>query len=85
MKVCVPRINDATSEPSTGARVKVREYRRERFNLRVYHCPGWLPPSLLDSQFAALEALQEDEFGITIDIDQPPSQIVESIARFQKP
>jgi len=43
----------------------------------------FMPTSLLDSQFAALEPLQDDEFGITVDINQLPAQIVDSVARFQ--
>lgn len=36
----------------------------------------FMPPSLLDSQFAALEPLAEDEPGIVVDIDQPVPDIV---------
>lgn len=42
----------------------------------------FMPTSLLDSQFATLEPLQDDEFGITINIDQPPARIVDSVRRF---
>ena len=36
----------------------------------------FMPPALLDSQFATLEPLQEDEPGIVVDIDQQVPAIV---------
>ncbi len=36
----------------------------------------FMPLSLLDSQFAALEPLQPDEAGLTVDIDQPFDAVV---------
>ena len=36
----------------------------------------FMPPSLLDSQFATLEPLADDEPGIVVDIDQPVPAIV---------
>ncbi|MBG6183000.1 carbohydrate kinase (thermoresistant glucokinase family) [Arthrobacter sp. CAN_A214] len=40
----------------------------------------YMPPSLLISQYEALEALQEDEAGITVDIAHPPMVLVDRIA-----
>ncbi len=39
----------------------------------------YMPVSLLDSQLAALEALQADEAGIELDIRQPPEQLIAHI------
>jgi gluconokinase len=36
----------------------------------------YMPPSLLPSQFAALESLQPDEAGVRIAADRPPEQVV---------
>lgn len=41
----------------------------------------YMPLSLLDSQFAALEPPQADEAAITISIDQPTRSIAAAIAR----
>jgi len=51
----------------------------QRMQARQGH---FMPTSLLDSQFAALEPLQDDEFGITVNVDQPLRQIVEVISGF---
>jgi gluconokinase len=41
--------------------------------------PGhFMPASLLDSQFATLEPLEDDEQGFVVDVDQPVDQIVEA-------
>ncbi|MCW2685741.1 MAG: gluconate kinase [Mycobacterium sp.] len=41
--------------------------------------PGhFMPPTLLDSQFATLEPLEADERGVTIDVDQNIDSIVDS-------
>lgn len=45
----------------------------ERVNSRDGH---FMPPSLLDSQFAALEPLEPDETGCVIDIAQPLEAVV---------
>ena len=37
----------------------------------------FMPSQLLDSQFATLETLQDDEVGITVDVQLPVEQIVE--------
>ncbi len=49
-----------------------------RIAARTHH---FMPPSLLSSQFATLEALDEDEVGITIDIDDDPQDILDQILR----
>lgn len=37
----------------------------------------FMPAALLDSQFADLEPLQEDEFGVTVDVTLPGQAVVE--------
>jgi gluconokinase len=39
----------------------------------------FMPPSLLDSQFAALEPPEVDEAAITVDIDRSPAEIVAAL------
>ncbi|RYH02434.1 gluconokinase [Salipiger sp. IMCC34102] len=47
---------------------------------RVSHRPGhFMPATLLDSQFATLEPPGPDEDAVTVDIDQPPQQVVAAI------
>lgn len=46
----------------------------ERMARRKGH---FMPPSLLDSQFATLEDLQEDENGVKITVDAPPETVVD--------
>lgn len=41
----------------------------------------FMPPSLLQSQLAALEPPMPDEDAITVDIDQSPAKIVEHLKR----
>jgi gluconokinase len=41
----------------------------------------YMPMSLLDSQFAALEALGADERGIRLDIHASPAELVEAAAQ----
>jgi len=45
----------------------------ERMQARVGH---YMPSSLLDSQLSILEPLQADERGLTLDIMQPPQELV---------
>ncbi len=59
-----------------------RELIAERLAARRGH---FMPASLLDSQFAALEPPAPDENPITITIDQPVDRIVEQIATILKP
>jgi carbohydrate kinase (thermoresistant glucokinase family) len=47
-----------------------------RIAARTHH---FMPPSLLSSQFATLEALGADEVGVTINIDEDPPDIVDQI------
>ncbi len=53
-----------------------RELIAKRMERREGH---FMPLSLLDSQFAALEPLQNDEMGICVDIDATAAQIVAHI------
>ena len=50
-----------------------RDVITERMAARTGH---FMPVSLIDSQFAALEPLQADETGVAIDIDQPLEAVV---------
>ena len=48
---------------------------------RMEHRPGhFMPASLLDSQFATLEELDEDEVGQVFDVADTPDRIVEAAA-----
>jgi carbohydrate kinase (thermoresistant glucokinase family) len=47
-----------------------------RMALRNGH---FMPPSLLDSQFAALEEPAEEEHAIVVSVDATPAQVVETI------
>lgn len=52
---------------------------REVIARRQASRPGhFMPPALLTSQFATLEALAPDERGLVIDVDQPVDAIVQS-------
>lgn len=42
----------------------------------------YMPPSLLQSQFDALEERESDEAGITVDVAETPEQIVDRIVAF---
>lgn len=43
--------------------------------------PGhFMPASLLASQFATLEPLEEDESGLVVDVDLPVDQIVQAVS-----
>ncbi len=53
-----------------------RELVSSRITQRMGH---FMPPSLLDSQFATLEEPGEDEPAITVDIGGSPDEIVEAI------
>ena len=53
-----------------------RETIQRRLQARRDH---FMPPALLDSQFAALEPPGADERAITVDIDQPLDQVVAAI------
>ena len=50
---------------------------RDVLRARVSHRPGhFMPAALLDSQFDALERLEQDEWGGEIDINRPFEQVV---------
>lgn len=55
-----------------------REVIAGRMGARTGH---FMPTSLLDSQFAALEPPQADEQAVTVDIDQPLEGVVDDILR----
>ncbi|MQM28098.1 gluconokinase [Glycomyces albidus] len=69
-----------------GARVRFvhLDGTRELIAARLAHRSGhFMPPALLDSQFAALEPLGEDEDGIAVDVSDTPEDIAtEVIAAF---
>ena len=41
----------------------------------------FMPPALLDSQFATLEEPGEDEHPIVVSIEPPPDEIVDEVMR----
>lgn len=49
---------------------------RDRISARRHE---YMPPELLESQYAALEPLEADEAGIRVGIQQTPAEIVERI------
>jgi carbohydrate kinase (thermoresistant glucokinase family) len=53
-----------------------RELIAPRMKARTSH---YMPLSLLDSQFQALERLQADEYGLRLDIVKQPEQLIEEI------
>lgn len=53
-----------------------REVIAERMAARTGH---FMPPALLDSQFAALEPPEADEGAVTVEIDQPLAALVERV------
>ncbi|HEX8606031.1 MAG TPA: gluconokinase [Pseudoduganella sp.] len=53
-----------------------RELIAERLGKRTDH---YMPPALLDSQLRDLEALQDDEGGLRLDIALPPDELVQRI------
>ncbi|HEX8601700.1 MAG TPA: gluconokinase [Pseudoduganella sp.] len=75
------RYRDLLREGAPGLRFAhldgTRELIAARMNARVGH---YMPLSLLDSQFAALEALQPDEAGIVLDIGHEVPRLVDRIA-----
>ncbi|HZQ02372.1 MAG TPA: gluconokinase [Reyranella sp.] len=53
---------------------------KELIASRIAHRRGhFMPASLLDSQFAALEEPSPDENAITVSVDQTPDQIVDEV------
>ncbi|QZY30913.1 gluconokinase [Nocardioides coralli] len=39
----------------------------------------FMPPEMLESQIATLEHLEPDEQGLTVDVDDPPEQVVDRV------
>ncbi len=58
-----------------------RDVIANRMDAREGH---FMPLSLLDSQFAALEPLEQDEAGTVIDIDQPLESVIEASVAYMK-
>ncbi|MFJ2781671.1 MULTISPECIES: gluconokinase [unclassified Kitasatospora] len=53
---------------------------------RLAHRTGhFMPPSLLDSQYAALEPLRADEHGGVLDVGPSPEELVEMAAALLRP
>lgn len=57
----------SAAEDVLAARMRAREH--------------FMPPALLHSQLEALEPLQHDELGATLDVDAPVAEILEGSAR----
>ncbi|MCV9962548.1 gluconokinase [Pararhizobium sp. BT-229] len=56
---------------------------REEIARRMRNRPGhFMPASLLDSQFAALEPPTLDEYAVTVAIDQPLVEILQELTGF---
>lgn len=54
---------------------------RELLATRMAARPGhFMPVSLLDSQLATLQPLQDDERGMRLDVARPPHELVDAIA-----
>ena len=53
---------------------------RELLAARMAARPGhFMPVSLLDSQLATLEPLQQDEAGVRFDVGRPPAELADAI------
>lgn len=61
---------DAVFLHLTGDRELIKERMRERKG-------HFMPTALLDSQYAALQPLQEDEAGVSVDVSGSPEDITE--------
>lgn len=48
----------------------------ERMTHRIGH---FMPPSLLESQFATLEPLNEDENGVSVDVSGSPAEVLQKV------
>jgi gluconokinase len=71
------RIADMAGGPATFLHLSGdRAVIEARMRARKGH---FMPPSLLDSQFATLEPPSPDENAITVDIDQPLDAIVDAL------
>lgn len=77
------RLRAATPEPLMFLHLEgSRSLIAERMQEREGH---FMPASLLDSQFAALEPLQPDELGMAVDIGRPTAEIVDQIVALLPP
>ena len=56
----------------TGSREVIAGYMRARTG-------HFMPPSLLDSQYAALEPLHDDEIGFAVSVEQPLEAVVADV------
>ena len=72
------RIRDAAGEVIFVHLSGSRRVIAARMRAREGH---FMPASLLDSQFAALEPPRPDEAAVTVDIDQPVEAVVSDILR----
>lgn len=59
-----------------------RELIIDRLERRAGH---FMPPSLLDSQYATLEPLRMDEHGITVDVSRPLEESVGTVTALMRP
>ncbi|GGE84288.1 gluconokinase [Mycetocola zhadangensis] len=75
----------AILDSAPGVRFVHLDGTRDVLSSRIEGRSGhFMPPSLLDSQFATLEPLAADEPGMVIDIDQPVADIVsETVAKIR--
>jgi gluconokinase len=75
------RYRDALREGQEGVQFVYLSGSQELIAARMAARTGhYMPASLLDSQFAALEVPGAEE-ALTVDIDQPPEGVVEEIVR----
>ncbi|GHA37431.1 gluconokinase [Streptomyces spiroverticillatus] len=71
---------DRLREAAPGAAFVHLEGARELIEERMRERKGhFMPVALLDSQFAALEGLGGDEFGVTVGVEGTPEEIVERV------
>ncbi|MHA4866538.1 gluconokinase [Duganella sp. PWIR1] len=74
------RYRDLLREGDPALRFAHLDGPKELIAARMQARPNhYMPTSLLDSQFRDLEPLQQDEAGITLDIETPPDDLVNQI------
>ena len=59
-----------------GAQARLPDGPGERLGVRAGH---FMPPKLLDSQFATLEEPDSDEHSVTMPVDDTPDRIVSAL------
>jgi gluconokinase len=75
------RYRDVLRDAAPGVRFVHLHGDRETVTRRVASRTGhFMPESLVDSQFAALEELQPDEGGMVVDFARPVDEIVDEVA-----